>query len=178
MAQRTSGFAVWLTGLPSSGKSTIAHELKRLLSEQGVSVQILDSDDLRGRFTPHPTFTDEERKWFYEMIVFLAGLLTENGVNVLIAATGSRRDYRDNGRSGIGRFAEVYIDCPREVCRARDPKGLWKQAERGEIHALPGAGIPYDAPQSPEIRVDSHRMTVREAAQHIFEGLFRKGFFS
>ncbi len=178
MAPRKSGFAVWLTGLPSSGKSVIAQELKRLLAEQGVSVQILDSDELRDHLTPRPTFTDEERKWFYDMIVFLAGLLAENGVNVLIAATGSRREYREHARSQIRRFAEVHIDCPREVCQERDPKGLWQRAEKGEIQALPGASIPYEAPLFPDLKLDVHRMTVKEAAQHIFEGLFRKGFFS
>jgi adenylylsulfate kinase len=177
MAPGSSGFAVWLTGLPSSGKSVIAHELKRLLSEQGVSTQILDSDELRRRLTPQPTFTDKERKWFYDMIAFLAGLLTANGVNVLIAATGSRREYRDNARSGIERFVEVHIDCPKVVCRERDPKGLWQRAEKGEIHALPGAGTDYEAPLFPDIRVDSSMMTIQEAARHIFRGLYQKGFF-
>ncbi|MFO7708809.1 MAG: adenylyl-sulfate kinase [Desulfobacterales bacterium] len=176
MARINSGFAVWLTGLPSSGKSVIAQELKRLLSEKGISIQILDSDELRCHLTPYPTFTDKERKWFYEMVAFLAGLLTENGVNVLIAATGSRREYRDNARSGIGRFAEVHIHCPKVVCRERDPKGLWQKAEKGEIHSLPGVGIQYEAPLSPEIKVDSSIMTIKEAAKHIFEGLFQIGF--
>lgn len=128
MAQGNSGFAVWLTGLPASGKSVIAQEVKRLLAEQGVSTHILDSDELREHLTPRPTYTDEERKWFYDMIVFLAKILTGNGVNVLITVTGSCRKYRAGARSGIGRFAEVHIDCPREVCRKRDPKGLWRGA--------------------------------------------------
>jgi adenylylsulfate kinase len=111
------------------------------------------------------------------MIVFLAQLLTANGVNVLIAATGSRREYRAGARRRIGRFAEVHVDCPTEVCRRRDPKGLWKRAERGEIDALPGAGVRYEAPLSPDFRVDSDRMTVQEAGRQIFEGLLRKGYF-
>jgi adenylylsulfate kinase len=177
MALGKSGFAVWLTGLPSSGKSVIANELKRLLAEQGVSVQILDSDELRKRLTPHPTYTDEERKWFYNMIVFLAELLTGNGVNVLIAATGSRREYRDSARSRIKRFAEIHIDCPQAVCQRRDPKGLWQRVQEGEIRALPGAGSLYEAPVSPDFRVDSSMMTIKEAGQQIFEGLCQKGFF-
>jgi adenylylsulfate kinase len=174
MAPIQSGWAVWLTGLPSSGKSVIARELKRLLAEQGVSAQILDSDELRKNLTPHPTYTNEERIWFYDMIVFIAELLTENGVNVLIAATGSRREYRNNARLRIRRFAEVHIDCPREVCQRRDPKGLWQRAAKDEIRSLPGVGSEYQAPFSPDVRVDNSVMTIKDAAQHIFEKLCQK----
>jgi len=172
-----SGFAVWLTGLPSSGKSAAAHELKRLLAEQAVAAQILDSDELRKRLTPRPDYSEEERKWFYATIVFLAELLTENGVNVLIAATGSRRAYREEARIRLRRFAEVHIDCPIEVCRKRDPKGLWKKAETGEIDSLPGAGMPYEAPLFPELRVDTSVTSVRDAGRHILDALRRRAFF-
>lgn len=171
------GFAVWLTGLPSSGKSAAAQELKRLLAEQAVPAQILDSDELRKRLIPRPDYSEEERNWFYATIVFLAELLTENGVNVLIAATGSRRAYREEARIRLRRFAEIHIDCPIEACRKRDPKGLWKKAETGEIDSLPGAGMPYEAPLVPELRVDTSEMSIRDAGRHIFEGLQRRGFF-
>jgi adenylylsulfate kinase len=171
------GFAIWLTGLPSSGKTTLAHALSRLLSERGVAVQVLDSDDLRRRLTPNPTYSSEERDWFYNVVTFLAGLLTDNGINVLIAATASRRAYRQAARARIGRFAEVYVDCSPEVCRARDPKGLWKRADEGEITTLPGAGVPYDPPQSPEVHVDTARLSVEKAARHILAQLDAQGFF-
>jgi len=171
------GFAIWLTGLPSSGKTVIAQALSRLLLERGISVQILDSDDLRKRFTPNPTYSPEERDWFYEVITFLAGLLTDNGVNVVIAATAPRRAYREGARSRIKRFAEVHIDCPKEVCRKRDPKGLWKQAERGEIATLPGSGEPYEPPLSPEVRVDTADLSIEDAAQHVLRNLERQGLF-
>ncbi|MFN2243769.1 MAG: adenylyl-sulfate kinase, partial [Anaerolineae bacterium] len=117
------GFALWLTGLPSSGKTTLAHALRRLLAERGIAVQILDSDELRRRLTPNPTYSAEERDWFYNIVTFLAELLTANGVNVLIAATASRQAYRQAARERIARLAEVYVECPPDVCRARDPKG-------------------------------------------------------
>jgi adenylylsulfate kinase len=172
-----SGFAVWLTGLPSSGKSAAAQELKRLLAEQAVPAQILDSDELRKRLAFRPDYGEEARNHFYATIVLLAELLTENGVNVLIAATGSRRAYREEARIRLRRFAEVHIDCPVGECRKRDPKGLWKKAEAGEIDALPGAAAPYEAPLSPEIRVDTSAMSIRDAGRHIFDGLRRCGFF-
>jgi adenylylsulfate kinase len=176
MTSKRTGFAVWLTGLPSSGKSAVAAELDRLLAENGVSAQILDSDELRVRLTPHPTYSEDERSWFYDMIVFLSGLLTRNGVNVLIAATGSRQIYRDRARRQIRCFAEVHIDCPVEVCRFRDPKGLWRRVESGETLALPGAGTPYQAPAAPELRVDTSKMTIEAAARAIFDMLRNKGF--
>jgi len=168
------GFAIWLTGLPSSGKTTLAHALSRLLAEREIAVQILDSDDLRRRLTPKPTYLPEERDWFYNVIAFLAELLTANGVNVLVAATASKRAYRQAARERIARFAEVYVDCPPEVCRARDPKGLWGRADRGEITGLPGAGASYEPPEMPEVRVDTARYPVEESARQVLRQLTKQ----
>jgi adenylylsulfate kinase len=170
------GFAIWLTGLPSSGKTTLAHALSILLNERGIAVQILDSDELRRRLTPTPTYSAEERDWFYDIITFLAELLAANGVNVLIAATASRRAYRQAARERIGRFAEVHVECPPEVCRARDPKGLWERVDRGEITNLPGADAPYEAPDAPVARVDTACCSAAEAARRILRSLDDRGF--
>jgi adenylylsulfate kinase len=170
------GFAIWLTGLPSSGKTTVAHALSCLLNERGILVQILDSDDLRRRLTPNPTYSAEERDWFYDIITFLADLLTTNGVNVLIAATASRRAYRQAARDRIPRFAEVHVECAPQVCRVRDPKGLWERADRGEIANLPGASAPYEAPNAPEARVDTARYSAEAAARRILGQLEDQGF--
>lgn len=172
------GFAIWLTGLPSSGKTTLAHVLSDLLLERGVAVQVLDSDELRRRLTPNPTYSPEERDWFYDVVTFLAELLTDNGVNVLVAATASLRAYRRVARARIGRFAEVYLDCSPEVCRARDSKGLWKRADMGEISALPGLGTPYEPPESPDVRVDTVRLSSEAAAHQILHQLDEQKFFS
>jgi adenylylsulfate kinase len=172
------GFVIWLTGLPTSGKTTLANALSLLLSERGISVQVLDSDDLRRRLTPHPTYSHEERDWFYDMVIFLAELLTSNGVNVVIAATASRRAYRNQARSRIKRFAEVYVDCPEEICRKRDSKGLWKRADKGEITELPGAGAPYEPPDSPEVKVDTSELSIEEAVHQILNDLEKQGLFS
>ena len=171
------GFAIWLTGLPSSGKTSLAHALSHLLLERGVAVQVLDSDDLRQRLTPNPTYSPKERDWFHDVVTFLVELLTDNGVNVLIAATASRRAYREAARARIKRFAEVYVECSPEVCQARDPKGLWKRADKGEITALPGLGTPYERPRSPEVRVDTTRLSIENAAQQILHQLDLQSFF-
>ena len=172
------GFAIWLTGLPSSGKTTVAHVLSDLLAERDIVVQVLDSDELRTRLTPNPRYSPEERDWFYAMITFSAELLTANGVNCVIAATASRRAYREAARKRIDRFAEVYVDCPPAVCRERDAKGLWKQAQQGEITSLPGMNAPYEPPEAPDVHVDTGRLTKEDAAQHILAQLDNKGFFS
>ena len=172
------GFAIWLTGLPSSGKSTLADALSYLLAGRGIATQILDSDELRARLTPNPTYSSEERDWFYDVVTFLAELLTRNQVNVLIAATASKRAYRRAARERIVRFAEVYVDCAPQVCRMRDRKGLWERADRGEITALPGAGAPYEPPESPEVYVNTVRDSPEEAARQILEQLEAKQFFA
>ena len=177
MVKKVSGFVIWLTGLPSSGKTTLANALSLLLSERGIATQILDSDDLRKRLTPHPTYSDEERNWFYDMVIFLAELLTENGVNILISATAPRRAYRDEARKRIKRFAEVYVECPAEECRKRDSKGLWKRADKGEITGLPGAGVPYEAPDFPEVKVNTAQLSIEESAHHLLNELEKQGLF-
>lgn len=176
--QPDTGFAIWLTGLPAAGKSTLARALKDLLAEKRIRVQILDSDELRRILTPQPSYSDAERDWFYDVVTYIAGLLTDNGVNVLIAATGARRAYRQAARRGIARFAEVHVVCPPEVCRARDPKGLWERADAGEITTLPGAGVPYEAPETPEVVVNTAKLRPTEAAEETLRRLDQTGFLA
>ena len=177
MAAGSEDFAVWLTGLPSSGKSVLASELQEVLTKRGISTRIIDSDELRQRLTPHPQYSDQERDCFYNMIVVIAEMLTESGVNVLIAATGPRRGYRDEARRRIRRFAEIHVDCPAEICRSRDPKGLWRKSAEGEITALPGAGVVYEAPASPELRVDTAILSIAASVRRILNHLTAMGFW-
>lgn len=172
------GLVLWLTGLPSSGKSTIARLLCQRLQEQGLTVQILDSDDLRHTFTPVPTYSLAERNWFYGIIVYLAALLADNGVNVVIAATASRSAYRQAARDRLPRFAEIHVHCPAAVCRQRDPKGLWHKVQSGAIRGLPGADELYEAPLQPEAFVDSSLTTPDEAASLILQQLQQAGLLN
>lgn len=172
-----SGFAIWLTGLPSSGKTTLAHALERRLTERGIRVRIIDSDELRRGLTPHPTYSSEERDWFYGVLAAQAESLTDQGNNIIIAATAPRQAHRDVARLRIARFAEVHVDCPPAVCRARDPRGLWRRADRGEITTLPGVGVSYEPPEAPEVHVDTAHQSVEEAAHQILSALDEQGFF-
>lgn len=171
MKKATAGIVLWFTGLPSSGKSTLAHRLEVLFEQAGVPVQVLDSDELRSWLTPDPDYSEEERDWYYQAIQEIARILSSNGVHVLIAATAPKRAYRDKARALFPHFAEVYVQCPLTVCQKRDPKGLWKKAGEGKIQRLPGAGSPYEVPLDPEITVDTSQKSVDESVQTIIDRL-------
>ena len=175
MATPEPGFALWVTGLPGAGKSALAEALATDLRARGLPVEVLDSDELRARLMPAAGYGDTARDRFYDLIVFLAELVTRHGVNVLIAATASRRAYRDAARAALPRLAEVYVECAPEVCRARDPKGLWAQADAGAIEHLPGAGAVYETPLAPEFHVYSDRQSIEEEVALLLEGMDAMG---
>jgi adenylylsulfate kinase len=180
---RDKGWCVWVTGLPGSGKSTIAIELLRILERHNIQAQILSSDELRRVMTPNPTYSLEERNNVYSTLVFIARLLTENGVNTIIDATGNLRRYRENARNQISRFLEAYVKCPLEVCIQREskrrktfhaPEKIYEKALKGEAPTVPGIGVPYEAPLHPGIIVNSSTQTPGECAQKIFEKILGK----
>ena len=118
------GWCIWITGLPGSGKSTIARKLKQKLDYLNVKSYIISSDALRKIATPKPKYTEEEREIIYGALVYAAKVLVENGINVIIDATGNRRRYREKARNTINRFMEVYLKCPLSICIERERKRL------------------------------------------------------
>lgn len=160
-----SGFVIWLTGLPAAGKTTLAHAMQAQLQARGVHTVVLDSDDLRAVLTPEPAYTAAERDWFYGVITYLAAWLARSGVNVLIAATANRAVYRKRARRQIARFAEVHVQCALDVCRRRDPKGIYALAEQGDADHVPGLGVAYEPPVNPEATVDTAVNLPAEAAR-------------
>ena len=151
----TQGFAVWITGLPASGKSSITRELMKELDARGVPVVVLESDKMRNILTPEATYSEKEREQFYRAVVLIAELITLSGMNVIIDATASQRHYRDRARSLIRRFVEVYVDCPLEVCMKRDPKGIYQRAIiLGKAATVPGVQASYEPPLHPEVTLD------------------------
>jgi adenylylsulfate kinase len=171
-----SGFAVWITGLPASGKSTVAAALKRELEARGATIAVLESDALRHVLTPHPLYTEEERDVFYGAIVYIGRLLTEHGVPVIFDATGNRRAYRERARQQIPRFVEVYVDCPLEVCVARDPKGIYGKAREGGASTVPGLQVSYEPPEHPEVVIRGDREPPEVAARRVMATLVAKGY--
>lgn len=176
--ESAAAFAVWLTGLPASGKSTIAVTLRDQLAHNGIDAALLDSDDLRRVLTPEPTYTDAERDHFYAALTYIAGLLVFHGVPVIIAATANRRRYRDDARRSIGHFLEVYVDCPLELCAQRDPKGLYAGARKGKNGQLPGVGAEYEPPESPELSIHAEQDSPETAAGRIAAELSRRDWIT
>lgn len=120
--ERREAFAVWITGLPASGKSTLAAFLRTELAERGIDAAVLESDVLRLVFTPHSDHDEQDRETFYRRMTWVGALLVRHGVPVIFDATANRRAYRDEARRQIERFLEVYVECPLEVCMSRDPR--------------------------------------------------------
>ena len=178
MESRTKdAFAVWVTGLPASGKSTLVTSLKAQLADRGIDVAVLESDVLRQIFTLHPRYDEQEREAFYRQMVYIGTLLTRHGVPVIFDATANRRRYRDKARDQIPRFMEVYVDCPLEICIARDPKGIYRRAREGEADAVPGLQSAYEPPETPELVVDGDREMPETAARRVITKLAEKGYF-
>ena len=155
-------WAIWITGLPGSGKSTVARAAAVRLAEAGAPVALLELDRMRTVVTPHPTYSESEREIVYRSLVFAAVSLTEAGVPVIVDATAHHRAWRDLARASIKRFAEVQIDCPLEVARAREAARIGGAAPRA-IYAgvsapsatVPGVNVPYERAVAPELAVDA-----------------------
>jgi adenylylsulfate kinase len=169
-------FAVWITGLPSSGKSTLATALAKQLRQRGMNVAILESDVLRRVLTPRPTYSDWERDDFYLAMAYIGQLLVEHGVPVIFDATANRRMYRDRARRTIAQFLEVYVECPLLVCRARDTKGIYRKAEHGKVSTVPGLQAEYEPPDHPDLLVHGDREPPEEEARRVLAKLLELRF--
>lgn len=173
---RKPAFAVWITGLPASGKSTLAAALNELLADRGLEVAVLESDALRPILTPHPRYDDEERDQFYRQMVFIGRLLVDHGVPVIFDATGNRRAYRDQAREEVPRFFEVYVATPLATCIARDPKGIYRKGQEGGATTVPGMQAVYEPPEKPELVVDGDREQPEAAARRVLSVLLEKKY--
>jgi adenylylsulfate kinase len=169
-------FAVWITGLPASGKSTVARSLESLLAALQVDVAVLESDALRKILTVDPQYGDEERERFYRQMTWIGALLVEHGVPVIFDATANRRRYREPAGRRIARFLEVWVDCPLDVCMARDPKGIYRQAREGVAGNVPGLQAAYEPPEDPAIVVRGDTESPESAARRIVAKLEESGY--
>ncbi len=169
---------MWLTGRPASGKSAIARELLERLHAHGVDAAVLESDVLRTQITPHARYDEAERELVYETLADWGAMLCAKGRPVIFDATANRRAYRDRARQRIARFAEVYVDCPLEVCEARDPKGLYRRARQGAASTLPGLQTVYEPPLDPELTVRGDAGAPADAARAIVALLEARGWLT
>jgi adenylylsulfate kinase len=171
-----SGWVIWLTGIPGSGKSTLARLVAGELHCRHVAARVLSVEMVRAVLTPRPKYTEQERDVVYSALVFVSKMLARNGANVIIDATANRRRYRNKARRGITRFAEIYLKCPLEICMKRErrrrrrfgaPSHIYAKARTGASKTVPGIGVPYEVPLSPELTVDTSRLKPKESSEQI-----------
>ena len=161
------GVTVWFTGLSGAGKTTICESVHAELLSRNFRAEILDGDLVRKHLWPDLGFSRFDREENIRRIGLLAQLLTRNGVIVLVAAISPYRTARDEVRSKIAQFLEVYVDAPLHVCEKRDPKGLYSRARSGELRGFTGIDDPYEPPLAPEIRCASDTYPVSACREQV-----------
>ncbi len=173
------GFTLWLTGLSGAGKSTIAGQITPLLRERGLSVEVLDGDEVRTNLSKGLGFSKEDRDTNIRRIGYVARLLSRNGVVAITAAISPYREIRDEVRAAVeadgAGFVEVFVRCTLEELTRRDVKGLYEKALRGEIQNFTGVSDPYEEPLSPEVVVDSSLESEEESVARIISMLEERG---
>ncbi len=170
------GFVVWLTGLPSSGKTTIAKKLETELKRHGFKVELLDGDEVRRWLSPEAGFSREDRERHLKRVAYVSHLLARNGVAVIASFVSPYRSTRDFARQLIGDFVEVYVKCSLETCMKRDSKGLYSKALKGQIQDMTGVQDPYEEPLNPEVTVNSEKESPEECSKKIVEKLVELGY--
>ena len=166
---------VWLTGISAAGKSTIANIVEQELHDRGHLTYLLDGDRVRCGLNSDLGFSETDRLENLRRVTEVASLMVESGLIVLVAFISPFRKQRQSARSlfAPGEFVEVFVDAPIEVAERRDPKGLYEKARRGEIPNFTGIDSPYEAPEHPDIRIDTTEISPAEAAQSVLDLLER-----
>ena len=170
------GFCIWLTGLPSSGKTTIARALTPRLQARGWNVELLDGDEIRTGLSADLGFDRKAREMHASRVTYVAKVLARNGIIPIVALISPYQSSRSRARADIGRFVEVYVTTPLNVCEERDVKGLYKKAREGKIKEMTGIDDPYEAPEHPEIIVETVVQSPEQSAEFILRALEKGGW--
>src|SRR5215469_743067 len=170
-----AGFTLWFTGMSGAGKSTLSGLVETRLRQLGAKVEVLDGDIVRQYLSKGLGFSREDRDENIRRIGFVCELLSRNGVIAIAAAISPYRAVREEVRTRIPNFIEVFMECPVEVLAARDVKGLYKKALAGELPQFTGISDPYEPPLAPEITVNSSTESPDESLAKILSALDSKG---
>ncbi len=169
------GLIVWITGLSGSGKSTIANLLEQKLNQANIHTYILDGDNIRHGLNSDLGFGEKDRAENIRRIGEVAKLFLDAGIVVITAFISPFKKEREGVREKAdGRFFEVYLNTPLEVCEKRDPKGLYKKARKGEIPDFTGIGQRYEPPENPELTLDTSKMSPEQCSELIFKKIMEK----
>lgn len=161
------GVVVWLTGLPCSGKTTLSKELERYFRKNKLPVQRLDGDIVRDTINKDLGFSKVDRDKNIERVTYIAQLLSNNGINVIVAFVSPYRKMRSFARKICSNFIEVYVKCDLKECIKRDVKGMYKRAISGEINNFTGIQDPYEKPINPELILETQEKTAKENVNEI-----------
>jgi adenylylsulfate kinase len=172
------GFCLWFTGLSGAGKSTIAAIVAEELRTRGRRVEVLDGDEVREHLSKGLGFSKADRDTNIRRIGYVASLLARNGVVAITAAISPYRDVRDEVRTWIENFVEVFVDTPLDVCEARDVKGLYAGARAGDVPAFTGVTDPYEPPLHAEVTIRTDGRDPRESAGEVVDYLERRGLLT
>ena len=162
---------IWLTGLSGAGKTTIGKALEEELLRRGANVEFLDGDELRRTISSELGFSKIDRETHAKRVSYLSHLLSRNGIITIVALISPFRSSRQYARNLVGNFVEVWVQCSLDICRIRDPKGLYKKAEEGKINDMTGLQAPYETPSNPEVIVNTEEMKPQECAAKIISFL-------
>jgi len=173
---REHGFIVWITGLPASGKSTIAEGVEKELRARGLKVEVFDGDEVRKNLSKGLGFSKEDRDTHNKRIIYVCRLLTRNGVNAIVSLISPYRSTRAYAREQLPKFVEVYLKCSLEECMRRDPKGLYKKALAGEIPNMTGIQDPYEEPLNPEVTLNTENDTSKQNIMKVMQKLRDLGY--
>jgi adenylylsulfate kinase len=172
-SNQNSGLTVWLTGLSSAGKSTLARHVSDRLRDAGHKVEVLDGDVVRQRLCKDLGFSKKDRDENIRRIGFVAELLSRNGVVVIVSAISPYRAIRDEIRTRIPNFIEIYVNAPLEICEQRDIKGLYRRARAGELHGMTGIDDPYEKPLAPDLECRTDLETIEQSVDKILPHLHK-----
>jgi adenylylsulfate kinase len=161
------GWTIWLTGLPSAGKTTLGQSVARRLLKEGETLELLDGDLIRSKISPELGFSRKDRESNLRRISFIADLLARNGITVVVAAISPYSSLRSEIRDQLSPFIEVFINAPLSICEQRDVKGLYRRYRSGEIKGLTGVDDVYEPPLSPDVECRTDLESVDESAEKI-----------
>ncbi len=173
----STGFVAWIEGLPCSGKTTLSRAVGEQLRDAGHKVEILDGDEVRQMFSPELGFSRKDREFHARRVSYVARMLARNDVAVMVAMITPYETSRQAARATVGeRFTEIWLRCPVEVCRQRDPKGLYRGSPLLRGTKLTGVDDPFEEPLNPDLTVDTANGTIEGETRRIVEHLVQRGF--